>query len=226
MSCDNHQPTGHQMSRQGLYVPKVAYFGAKMAVFGPHILIILGGSKGSGTYISENHLGTLFELSFWSDMAPKESERPVFGPKWPKMHIVGLIWLFLGQNPIFFGEGAKVLVLTYQKTNLTPLSHFFSRFCKKKPADAPKKSSPTPLWGHRLPVPALARGLDEKKWRSFNSRSRSAVFLLSSCDRCRSSVTALRSWTNSYHFISTILIWQENLCIFCSREYFSVGTQF
>ena len=76
-----NQPTWHQISRQGLYVTKKAYFGAKMAVFGPHILIILGGSKGSGTYISENHLGTLFELSFWSDMAPKESERPVFGPK-------------------------------------------------------------------------------------------------------------------------------------------------
>ena len=40
-----NQPTGHQMSRQGLYVPKKAYFGAKMAVFGPNILIILGGAK-------------------------------------------------------------------------------------------------------------------------------------------------------------------------------------
>ena len=30
----NHQPT-NQMSRQGLYVPKKAYFGAKMVVFGP-----------------------------------------------------------------------------------------------------------------------------------------------------------------------------------------------
>ena len=32
----NHQPIGYQMS---LYVPKKAYFGAKMAVFGPNILI-------------------------------------------------------------------------------------------------------------------------------------------------------------------------------------------
>ena len=59
-----NQPTGHQMSRQGLYVPKKAYFGAKMAVFGPNILIILGGSKSSGTHISENHLRTSFALFF------------------------------------------------------------------------------------------------------------------------------------------------------------------
>ena len=53
--CHNRQPTVYQMSRQGLYVPKKAYFGTKMAVFGPNILIILGGSKSSGTHISENH---------------------------------------------------------------------------------------------------------------------------------------------------------------------------
>ena len=39
------------MSRQGLYVPKKAYFGAKMVVFGPNILIFLGGSKSSGTHM-------------------------------------------------------------------------------------------------------------------------------------------------------------------------------
>ena len=44
------------MNRQGLYVPKKAYFGEKMAVFGPNILIILEGSKSSGTHISENYL--------------------------------------------------------------------------------------------------------------------------------------------------------------------------
>ena len=45
-----NQPKGHHMSQQGLYVLKKAYFGAKMAFFGPNILIILGGSKSSGTY--------------------------------------------------------------------------------------------------------------------------------------------------------------------------------
>ena len=59
-----NQPTGHQMSQQGLYVSKKAYFGAKMAVFGPNILIILRGGKSSGTHISENHLGASFVLFF------------------------------------------------------------------------------------------------------------------------------------------------------------------
>ena len=81
------QPTnprkGHQMSQQGLYVPKKSYFGAKMALFGPtNILIILGGSKRFGTNISENHLGTSFALFFfWSSMALNGPEKPMFGPK-------------------------------------------------------------------------------------------------------------------------------------------------
>ena len=45
------------------YVTKEAYFGAKMAVFGPNIQIILEGSKNSGTHVSENHLGTSFIVS-------------------------------------------------------------------------------------------------------------------------------------------------------------------
>ena len=45
-----NQPIGHQMSRPGLYVPKKAYFGAKMAGFGSIILSILRGSKSSSTH--------------------------------------------------------------------------------------------------------------------------------------------------------------------------------
>ena len=37
-SPTNHS-TGHQMSRQGLYLPKKAYFGAKMASFWPNIIL-------------------------------------------------------------------------------------------------------------------------------------------------------------------------------------------
>ena len=33
------------MSQQGLYVPKKAYFGAKIAVFGPNIIITFEGAK-------------------------------------------------------------------------------------------------------------------------------------------------------------------------------------
>ena len=61
-------------------MPKNAYFGAKMAVFGPNILIILGRSKSSGTHISKNHWGTSFALFYWSGMAPNGSYRPIFDP--------------------------------------------------------------------------------------------------------------------------------------------------
>ena len=74
LQSPTNQPTGHQMSRQSLFVPKNAYFAAKMAVFGPIILIILGGSKSSGTHISENHLGAvlaLFVSRAWHHMAQK-----------------------------------------------------------------------------------------------------------------------------------------------------------
>ena len=46
-----NQPKRHQMSRQGLHVPKKAYIGAKMAVFRPNLLIVLGGNKSSSTNI-------------------------------------------------------------------------------------------------------------------------------------------------------------------------------
>ena len=59
----NH-PTRHQMSLQGLYLPKYTYFGANMAFWGLK-LPLLGqtsyffsrGTKSVGTHISENHWG-------------------------------------------------------------------------------------------------------------------------------------------------------------------------
>ena len=39
-------------------------FGTNFAVFGPKILIIMGGSKIFDTHITEKHLGTLFALFF------------------------------------------------------------------------------------------------------------------------------------------------------------------
>ena len=52
-----------------------------MVVFGPNILIILGGSKRSGTHISENHLGISFALFYWTGMGPNGSNRPIFKMK-------------------------------------------------------------------------------------------------------------------------------------------------
>ena len=69
--------------RQCLYVLKKAYFRAKMAVFGPNILISMGGSKISGKHISENDLGTSFAFFFGraTGRAPNGSEGLIFNPK-------------------------------------------------------------------------------------------------------------------------------------------------
>ena len=37
-------------------------------------------------------------IVIWSGMTSNGSEGPIFGPKWPKMHIFGQIWPFLGQK--------------------------------------------------------------------------------------------------------------------------------
>ena len=59
-------------------------------------------------HISENHLGTSFALFFWSGMATNGSERPISDPKWPRMHIFGQIWPFLGLNLNFLEREQKL----------------------------------------------------------------------------------------------------------------------
>ena len=100
----SNEPTGLQLSRQGLYLPKMAknaYFEATMTVLGPSIPIILEESKYFGTNISENHLGTSFALFFWLDMAPNGPEMPIIGLNDQK----GKVWPFFGQRSKLFGEG-------------------------------------------------------------------------------------------------------------------------
>ena len=78
----NHQLTNQQGTKwtgKAYMCPRKAYFGAKMAVFGPNILIILGVNKSFGTHLSENHLGTLFALFFCR-----------------ARHQIGQIWSILG----------------------------------------------------------------------------------------------------------------------------------
>ena len=89
--------TTNQMCRQGLYVPKRAKM-AKIAVFGPNILIILRGSKSSGTHLSENHLGTSFALFYWSGMASNGSGSQNLAQNDQKMLVLGHIWPFLCQK--------------------------------------------------------------------------------------------------------------------------------
>ena len=60
---------------------------------------------------------TSFALFFgwaWDHMGQKNKN-------WLKMQISDQIWPLLGPKNIFWGEGVKLLVLSYQGTNQTPL---------------------------------------------------------------------------------------------------------
>jgi len=58
-----------------------------MPVFGPNILIILGGSKSSDTHISENHRGTsfLFFCQEWHQMNQKGQYMALRDQNWPTL---------------------------------------------------------------------------------------------------------------------------------------------
>ena len=48
---------------------KKAYFGPKLIVFGPMILIFAGGSKSFGTHVTQKPPGHLVRIVFWSIIA-------------------------------------------------------------------------------------------------------------------------------------------------------------
>ena len=83
-------PTGHQMNRQGLYLPKKACFGQNLAVIGPKILMFTGGSKSFVTHITEKPPRHFVQICFlvghgikWAKNAniwPKMTENAYFGP--------------------------------------------------------------------------------------------------------------------------------------------------
>ena len=74
-----NQPTGHQMSWQGLYMHKKAYFGAKMAVFLAKRPNYVGREQKFWYPQSKNHWRTLFALFYWLGMAPNGPCRPICG---------------------------------------------------------------------------------------------------------------------------------------------------
>ena len=171
------------MRRLGLYVPKKACFGAKMAVFGPITLIILWGSKSSGTHISENHWGTCshcFIGRAWHQMdhigqyLGEDDQKCI---SWAKFCRFTKILIFTGKSKSF---GTQIVSKSFG-TQITESDQKFcqwpvrspredGQFCTlrlifrvqvmvifvKEPDQHAKKSSPTPLWGHCLSVTALA----------------------------------------------------------------------
>ena len=72
------------------------------AKFGPRILIILRGSKSSGTHRSENHLGALFALFFGRAQQQMDQKGRYLAQNGPICSFWAQFARFLGQNPIFF----------------------------------------------------------------------------------------------------------------------------
>ena len=109
MSCDiqparqNHQPTGHQTSRQGLYVPKKAYFGARMAV----LILYHFGREQKIWYPHINHLGTSFAFLFLVKHGTKWIRKSNMWPTMAKNANFGSNLAVFGQILIFTVGGTS-----------------------------------------------------------------------------------------------------------------------
>ena len=105
----NHRPTGHQMSRQGLYVPKKAYFG-------PKILIFTGGSKSFGTHVTEKPPWHLVQCSLlaWDQMGQRCQCLALNDHKYIIWAKSGCFWAKIpscnGRKPAHFARGLDKLV--------------------------------------------------------------------------------------------------------------------
>ena len=89
-----------QVDQKGQYLAKNAKFGR----FGAKNPNFSGTSKSFGTHITEHHLGTLIAL-FFDGHGTKWTKNANI---WPKMSILGQIWLLLAKYPFFWGEGVKL----------------------------------------------------------------------------------------------------------------------
>ena len=111
-----------KMGKKANICPKLtknAYFGPILAVFGPKILIFMGVSKSFGTNITENHLDNLSALFFGQAFRSNGPKMPIFGPKCQFWANFGR---FSAKNPIFWGQGVKLLVPSYRESNETAFS--------------------------------------------------------------------------------------------------------
>ena len=103
MSCEiqparhNHQPPTNRAPNEPampiIYVPKKAYFGQKLAVFGPKILIFTGGSKAPCSHC--------FFGRAWDEMGNKCQYLAQNDQKWIFWTNFGRFW---AKNPNFYGS--------------------------------------------------------------------------------------------------------------------------
>ena len=97
---------------------KNADFGPNLAIFWPKSLIFMELSKSFGTNITKNHFGNLFALFFGQELDQVGQNANIW-PKMPFLAKFGHIW---AQNPIFWGQGVKILVPSYRDSYETPFS--------------------------------------------------------------------------------------------------------
>ena len=76
--------------------------GPKCQYFGQKILIFIGVSKSFGTHIMEKTPTQLVRIVFWLGIRSNGQNADI----WPKMPILGQIWLFLGPKSNFLGSGS------------------------------------------------------------------------------------------------------------------------
>ena len=95
---------------------KNADFGPNLAIFGPKILIFMGVSISFGTNLTENNLDNLSALFFGQALDQVGKNADI----WPKMPVWAKFGRFWAQNPIFWGQGVKILVPSYRDSNETP----------------------------------------------------------------------------------------------------------
>ena len=91
-----NQPTNRAPNEPAM--DRNANFGLNLVVFEQKILFFIGEIKSFVTHITENPPRHLVQICFWSGIGQNVQKMAIFGPKWPKMHILDQIWPFLGQK--------------------------------------------------------------------------------------------------------------------------------
>ena len=153
-----------QMGQKCPYLAKNVSFGPNLAVFWPKIYFLGGWSKSLSILISGNQWDTFSVLKTLTDAA----QIGRLGQKCAILDILGQKSEICHTTPLLV-DGPFVAL--GETVHFPPWEQFFDFsfssygcFLKKKLGRRLKKSSPSPLWEHCLPVTALAlsaRRLDQ-----------------------------------------------------------------
>merc|ERR1711952_108740 len=76
-------------------------------------------SKSFGTHTMEKPPRQFFRIVFWSGIRSNGPKMPIFGQIGQFLAKFGRFW---ARNPIFWGQGVKILVPSYRDSNETPFS--------------------------------------------------------------------------------------------------------